>query len=136
MVLVFRYADNGEEQSAWIGLAVALLVSLTLAFAKLETTMSSEGIAVRFFPFIRKTTLFSFEDIESVRVVEYKPLREYGGWGLRIGKNGVAYTVSGKNGVLITFKEPRRLMRGMHKTLLIGTQKPEEWQHAIKGVSQ
>jgi hypothetical protein len=136
LVLMLRYVEKGEEWAAWIGFGVALLVGFLMSFAKLESSLTSEGVSVRFFPFIQKNTRYSFEAIESVVVVDYKPLREYGGWGLRLGKNGVAYSVSGKHGVLITFKEPQKLMKGLHKTLLIGTQKPDEWRHALNRVSQ
>lgn len=136
LVLMMRHVEKGEEWAAWIGFGVALLVGFLMSFAKLESSLTSKGVSVRFFPFIPKNTFYSFEEIESIVVVNYKPLREYGGWGLRLGKNGVAYSVSGKHGVLITFKEPQKLMKGMHKTLLIGTQKPDEWRHALKGVSQ
>ncbi|GIS68544.1 MAG: hypothetical protein CM1200mP8_1020 [Chloroflexota bacterium] len=37
---------------------------------------------------------------------------DYGGWGIRYGKNGKAYNVSGDRGVLLTFKNGSRVMIG------------------------
>lgn len=135
-VLTVRFAQVNKDPSALISFGVALLVGLLVSFTKLESFLTAEGVSVRFFPFIRKKQLFPIEGIEKIEVVSYKPLREYGGWGLRIGKNGVAYSVSGKQGILITFKEPQKLFIGKHKTLLVGTQKPEAWREAIKAAGQ
>lgn len=133
-VVVFRFVETGKDPEGFIGLGIALLVGVFMVFIALETSLTAEGITVRFFPFIRKKTVFLLEEIASVEVITYKPIREYGGWGLRVGKNGVAYSVSGKQGVLITFKEPKKLVFGKHKTLLLGTQQPDAWRLALQGV--
>lgn len=135
-VVILRCVNTGEEPASLIGLGVALATGALLSFVSLQTQVTKEGISVRFFPFVRKTTLFSFAEMESAEVIEYKPIKEYGGWGLRVGKNGVAYSVSGKKGVLITFKEPKKLFWGKHKTLLIGTQKPDDWREVLKEIWQ
>lgn len=133
-IVLLRFVNTGEEPASLIGLGVALATGLLLSFVSLQTQVTKVGVSVRFFPFVRKTTLYSFAEIESAEVIDYKPIKEYGGWGLRVGKNGVAYSVSGKKGVLITFKEPRKMFWGKHKTLLIGTQKPEEWRRVLAEV--
>ena len=58
---------------------------------------------------------------------EYKPLREYGGWGIRCSlKRGKAYNVSGNKGVQLVFKNG--------KQLLIGSQKAEALEEAIRSI--
>jgi len=109
---------------------------LFMSFITLESSLTTKDISVRFFPFVYKTKVFSFKEIDSVDVITYKPILEYGGWGLRRGKTGLAYNVSGKQGVLITFKEAKKLFWGSHKTLLIGTQKPDAWREALKSTGQ
>jgi hypothetical protein len=37
-----------------------------------------------------------WEDIESLELKRINPLREFGGWGLRYGKLGTAYTTRGR----------------------------------------
>jgi hypothetical protein len=49
--------------------------------------------------------------------VTYRPFREYGGWGIRFGRQGIAYTVSGDRGVLV------RLRNG--RSFLLGSKRPE-----------
>jgi hypothetical protein len=81
---------------------------------------------VRFFPFHRNFKRFAFEDFGEYYAREYRPLLEYGGWGIRCGKNGKAYNVSGKKGLQIIFKNGKKL--------LIGSQNPEELVAAIDSV--
>jgi hypothetical protein len=90
---------------------------------ELQTRIDDAGIAFRWAPFQSKYTLIPWEEIEKVEVVEYSPLKDYGGWGIRYGARGKAHTVSGKTGLDIYRK-------GKKKPLLIGTQRPEE----LKGV--
>ncbi len=51
-------------------------------------------------------------------------LREYGGWGVKYGRAGKAYNVSGNRSVQL------KLSSG--KGLLIGSQRPEELAQAIQ----
>jgi hypothetical protein len=110
---------------------VAIMViptALTILFwmAKLETQVCSDGLYVRFFPLHIDFKKFAFEDISEYYAREYRPLLEYGGWGIRYGFSGKAYNVSGKEGLQIIFKTGKKL--------LIGSQKPRELVAAINMV--
>ena len=60
----------------------------------------------------------SLQDIEQCAALQYRPIREYGGWGLRWGWNGWAYNVCGNQGVQLVLTGNRRV--------LIGSQRAEE----------
>lgn len=57
-------------------------------------------------------------------VREYKPILEYGGYGIRYSFSGKAYNVRGKMGLQLKFKDGGKL--------LIGTQKMEEMEDILK----
>ena len=57
---------------------------------------------------------------------QYKPIREYGGWGIRYGRGGKAYNVSGNKAVQLVLKNGKRL--------LIGSQRPDKLVEAIGSV--
>ena len=99
--------------------AVAILF-LTL---KLETEVRSDGLYVRFFPFHIRYKEFTAEDLTECCARTYRPILEYGGWGIKFGKKGKAYNVKGNKGVQLTLKNQKRL--------LIGSQKPDELARAI-----
>ena len=94
-------------------------------FLQLETVINEEGIAYRWLPFQRSYALVKWTDIEAITVRPYLPVGEFGGWGIRFGWGGTAYTVSGNWGIEIKGKGKKRF-------LLLGTQRPDEVRKAIK----
>lgn len=97
-----------------------LLLLLLFSVMTLKTDIKEEGIFVQFFPFHFKPKFFPWEDILAAYVRKYKPLKEYGGWGIRqsLSKGGKGYNVSGNMGLQLVFKDDKKL--------LIGTKKPLE----------
>lgn len=83
---------------------------------------------MKFIPFIFKTKFIPWSEIETVHIRKYKPLREYGGWGWRVGPNGKAYNVKGNQGLQLLFKD--------RTALLIGTQKPKELEMFLKQIGK
>lgn len=103
------------------GILIPILILFYLL--RLLTLVRADGIYVRFYPFHRKWKYYAWEEIEEVKVLTYKPLLDYGGWGIRYGRKGKAYNVKGNQGLQIHFKSG--------KNLLIGTQKPEELEKGL-----
>jgi len=105
----------------WVLLGIGLPVWLWNLGVK--TTVDRGGVHVRWiaFPYRRA---FAFGDIEHHEVVSYNPIREFGGWGIRRGRQGrVAYSVRGDQGV--------ELRLGDGRLLVIGSQRPGELDSAI-----
>lgn len=84
---------------------------------KLSTEVRHDGIYIRFFPFHRKFRTLPFEAIKKYEVRDYSPLREYGGYGIRYGRSGKAYNVSGKRGVQLELVSGRRILIGSKKAI-------------------
>tara|TARA_B100001123_G_scaffold424049_1_gene535046 strand:- start:1951 stop:2439 length:489 start_codon:yes stop_codon:yes gene_type:complete len=106
----------------WILIISGLLgvgFSWFMYYIGLDTIVTNVGVCIRFRPFHRKWVVFSFDEIEKAEAVTYRPIREYGGWGIRYGWKGKAYNVSGNKGVLLTPKEGKTTMIGSqnHETL-------------------
>jgi hypothetical protein len=93
---------------------------------RLETRIRPDGIYFQFKPLQFKEKHIPPEAINSYEVREYKPIAEYGGWGIRAGgkKSGKAYNVSGNLGLQLYLKDGKKL--------LIGTQKPAEIRKAME----
>lgn len=95
-----------------------ILLPLFMYSLRLITEVRQDGLYVRFYPFHLSFRNYPYESINSYKVREYSPLKEYGGWGIRYGMKGMAYNVSGNRGVQLEFKNGKKL--------LIGSQQPEE----------
>jgi hypothetical protein len=93
-------------------------------FCRLTTEVRDDGVYICFFPFHRTWRRIAFTEMKQCEVRTYRPVREYGGWGIRYGGKGKAYNVSGDRGVQI------ELLNG--KRLLIGSQRAEELWRAIQ----
>lgn len=88
---------------------------------RLEVEVYPDAVAVRFVPlFVR---LIPQRDIVVVEVVTYRPIADFGGWGIRGWGGRVAYNVRGNQGVELTLSDGRHV--------LLGTQRAEELATAI-----
>jgi hypothetical protein len=107
-----------------IGLAIPLLFYLI----ELRIKVNADGLHYQFFPFHIKSHNIKLEDIEKFKAIEYSPLKEYGGWGIKYGFKGKAYNVSGNKGVKIFLKNGSNIM--------FGSQKYKELEKALKQVKR
>lgn len=79
---------------------------------RMETRVGPLGVHLRHFPFHRQFRRWPFERIRSAEARTYRPLREYGGWGIRIGPGGLAYNVKGDRGVQLVLTSGQRILLG------------------------
>lgn len=113
------YQEYQEGMPLWqVALAIALVAVLALipvALVDLRTTITDDGVEVRFWPFSRRRIFKS--EISRMYIRSYSPIAEYGGWGFRRGSQGKAYNVQGNHGLQLELKDGEKI--------LIGTQRPE-----------
>jgi hypothetical protein len=110
------------------GVGVPIAIAILFYFLELETEVRSDGLYIRLFPFHIRYKKFAADQIDKCYARQYRPIREYGGWGIRCGLpgRGRAYNVSGNRGVQLVFKDGGKL--------LIGSQKAEKLQQAIRSI--
>jgi len=105
------------------GIAIGVGATALMLATHLATEVSPAGISLRFYPFHRRGRTIAFEEIAQHYPRRYRPIAEYGGWGIRgIGRDR-AYNVSGDRGVQLELVDGRRI--------LIGSQRPDELDAAI-----
>ncbi len=119
--------DNPMPNStlAWFGpLMMLVMAGLILLFQKMKLTVQvhPDHLHIRFFPFLTRN--ISLSEIVRWEARTYRPIGEYGGWGIRYGFKGWAYNVSGDRGVQLKLNGGKRL--------LIGSQRAEELALAIE----
>ena len=104
----------------WVIAPMALVMLLTLIMLgsmKLKTRIDEEGVDYQMNLFHWNKRAIPWSEIDQIYVRQYSPMREYGGWGMRYGRNGRAITMHGKYGIQIVKKDGKRI--------LIGTEQPE-----------
>ncbi|MCW8805297.1 MAG: DUF6141 family protein [Ignavibacteriaceae bacterium] len=126
VILGHKFGNKPAPDYLMIIIWLAFGIGFPLLFLsfKLITEVREDGIYIKFFPFHRKFKFFSFDEIESFKEREYRPIYEYGGWGIRYGRKGMAYNVYGNKGIQLTMKNK--------KNILVGSQKTYEFYKAIR----
>ena len=121
-IMAFGPFDENEVNIEYvlIGLALPLLFYLF----ELRIKVSNDGLHYQFFPFHFKSYTIKHEEIEKAKDMEYSPLKEYGGWGIKYGFKGKAYNVRGDKGVKVFLKNGTNIM--------FGSQKHKELAKALK----
>ena len=89
-----------------------ILLVLLFVYTKLTTMIDDSGISYKFFPFHLSFHKITWDQIESYEVTTYRPIREYGGWGIRFGWNKKAYNVSGNVGLSVQLKTGKKVLFG------------------------
>jgi hypothetical protein len=114
-------ADDWGIVIVW--LVAGIVVPLLFVSLKLTVRVQPEEIYIRFSPLFKRT--IPTGEVKSCAMRTYRPLLEYGGWGVRCsGKRGMAYNVSGNEGAQL------ELTNG--KKVLIGSQRANELAAAIR----
>lgn len=98
-----------------LDLVLGIAIPLIFYLFELRTFITEEGLHYQFFPFHFKKHLIKIEEIEEIEALQYKPISDYGGWGIRYGFKGKAYNVSGNKGVKIHLKNKRHILFGSQK---------------------
>jgi len=101
------------------------LIPLIFSFVKLDTEIDEHGINIKYSYFYKRRVLFN--DIAAAYVRKYRPIVEYGGWGIKgWKKSNRAYNVRGNKGLQLELLDSDRV--------LIGTQKPDELAEIIEKI--
>ncbi len=97
---------------------------ITLLFTRLDVEVQSDRLSIAFGPvhLIRKRILFA--DIDSVRGLTYRPLREFGGWGIRPRGSRTAWTIRGNQAVKVTLQSG--------KEVYVGSRFPQRLEERIR----
>ena len=119
----------------WLGLhgrAFKILVaggvvvppSLVIGALRMLTLVTPTELRVSFGFLSTYRRVVPADAITGVEVVQYHPIRDYGGWGLRFGRDGERiFNARGDRGVRLHLRDGSRL--------LIGSQTPDELAMAI-----
>ena len=128
-VLVLRGPIDpaGRAMIAACGVVIPLALAVLLWVVRMETQVCADGVYVRYFPFHWRFRHLPALDLDQCFARTYRPILEYGGWGIRWGFGGRAYNIRGNQGVQLVFRNGRRL--------LLGSGRPRELEAAIRSVS-
>ena len=101
----------------WPAFAVAVVVAFWFSQCKLVTEIRGDGLFISFVWLWPERTI-AWDQIRGVETRTYRPIRDFGGWGVRSATRGIVYHARGNRGV--------RLVLASGERVLIGSQRPDE----------
>ena len=108
-VLINNSSKFTQDPEAQWTILIPILAFLLLYFIQLEWKFTESDFRYRFFPFIIKERIIPYSNIQTISVMKINPLFEFGGWGLRRGKLGKAYTTDGNLIIHMDLKSGQKL---------------------------
>jgi hypothetical protein len=106
----------------WPAFAVAVVVAVWFLRLKLVTEVRDNGLYICFVWLWPERTI-PWEQVRSVETRTYRPIRDFGGWGVRWAARGIVYHARGNRGT--------RMVLASGERVLVGSQRPEELARAI-----
>ncbi len=120
--------DSGLKVSLILAIVLVTALIVLFAKAKLITQIDKKFISYKFFPLHKSYRKIAWKSVSKCEVVTYQPVSQYGGWGIRAGKNGKVFSVTGNRGLQIVLRTGERI--------LIGTRKANELSMAINKLNK
>lgn len=87
---------------------------LFFLWLRMVVEVDQGAVTIVYRPFVNRR--IPLDDIVRLELRVYRPLGEFGGWGVRGFGAHVAYNVRGNNGVELTLVDGRRVMIGSQRT--------------------
>jgi len=117
--ILYNHLGETDASAIYTSFSVFGILCFIFIIIRLETKYSSDGVEYKLFPFQLKFRKILWSDTANREIVKYKPIADFGGWGLRKTKTGSAITAKGNMG--LSFEQI-----STSKKILLGTQRPEE----------
>lgn len=123
---------TGISNAGW-AIVIALLFPLLFGRMIIAVSGNTLHITYGYLSIIKKDIPLSA--VTETRVVEYRPLRQFGGWGIRCGRfEGEAtacYNLKGNRGLLLILKNKVRACLVKTDRVIVGCNQPERLKDAI-----
>jgi len=121
--IVGTIATPADSSPWWIVVPTLLLIAIYGLFTPMTVEVSSEVMEVRFGRLGWPGWSFPVAEMEDARVVTFSPLRDFGGWGIRRGRDGFCLNERGTTGVRVVHAG---------SAYIIGSDAPEELLTALR----
>jgi hypothetical protein len=118
----------GNNLTTWSMIAIGVIAGgvlpLWVLSVRLVVEVRPERLVYKYVGLHRSWHEISWDEVAHFYGRRYKPIREYGGWGIRFNKEGKAYNAKGEHGVQLVMRDGGKV--------LFGSQEPERLVAAIE----
>lgn len=108
LVLVFVFTSDLSQTWPWMVISVGIVLWLMTIPLTIEVT--NEDVRVRLAGIGRAIDLTQIVSVEARR---YSPIKQFGGWGWRVGRDGArAFSIAGNHAAVVTLADGREIYMG------------------------
>lgn len=112
----------------WVGVVMLLVgIMLIIPYGGQRTLVTRSQVVICWGILGIRVLRIKIGDISGVEIHEFQPLKDFGGYGIRVNREMRAYYLRGNRGVKIT--------QSQGKTVLIGSDHPEALLAVLQGVT-
>ena len=120
------FGQRAQQLFFVVAAGLSLPVVFALGFLRMTTVVTPSDVRVWFGFLASYRRNLSIVTIQAVEIVQFRPLAEHGGWGVRYSRDGDrVYTARGTRGVRVHLIDGTRI--------IIGSQRAEELAQALEG---
>lgn len=117
----------GSKPMSNVGVVVfacifGLILPLLLVLIRIRIQVGKDTLIIRIIPFYRKT--FELQRIQLLTIEEVNPLKQFGGWGIRLNGEAVGYIFNGTGAIKL------KLIDG--STYVISSNNPVDFHRVLK----
>ena len=123
-----EFGNNPVSNISLVAFSLIPILLIYFLYNYIMTTEINEDCIIFKIKYFFEKRIY-WSEVEKVEIIKYKPLAQFGGWGIRYGLKNMAYSVSGNHCLEISFKEDR-------KKILLGTQDPDRLQLFLNNINR
>jgi hypothetical protein len=140
LIVVFVWSALGDEAGStpfYVHFLIGcFILGLGLIFGRLLIELDEKNLTMTWGYLGWPKTSIPLAIIEKSEILDYKPIRQFGGWGIRCGRvrgqmTG-CYSMRGNRGVLLSLNSEIRVTLARTRHFLVGSMKPERLQQALE----
>lgn len=95
-----------------LGAVLLFPLLMTLCFLRFDVEVRADHIFMAFGPLHLVRKRIRYGDMESVEAVTYRPIREFGGWGIRPTGQKTAWAIRGNQAVRVILRSGKQVYVG------------------------
>jgi len=125
---MFLVAAITSFSQIWVGVVMLVVgITLIIPYGGQRTLVTRNQVAIRWGILGIRVLRLKITDITGMTVHEFQPLKDFGGYGIRINREMTAYYLRGNRGIKIT--------KTKGKAVLIGSDHPEALLAVLQGIT-
>jgi len=127
-LVMFLVAAITSFSQIWVGVVMLVVgITLIIPYGGQRTLVTRNQVAIRWGILGIRVLRLKITDITGMTVHEFQPLKDFGGYGIRINREMTAYYLRGNRGIKIT--------KTKGKAVLIGSDHPEALLAVLQGIT-